>query len=211
MTTLRTDNIARFKSELSIDELTCTFKDAFEMTEYLGHKHIWIDYLCKRSDFTSWDMCQSCRQSFGILQDSASDWAQEVQKMADVYENATCNLAATAHASSGAGLFALESTDRAKLTKVAANIALEKDILVGVYHLVPKKIWDCRVDQAPLNERAWVLQERFLSPRILHFGNDQLWWECQELQAYEIYVHGQAFTEAYFTRSPSSTYSWLPT
>jgi hypothetical protein len=30
-----------------------------------------------------------------------------------------------------------------------------------------------------LSSRAWTLQERLLSPRILHFGRDQMYWECQ--------------------------------
>ncbi len=32
---------------------------------------------------------------------------------------------------------------------------------------------------APLLQRAWVFQERMLSPRILHFHTGELVWECQ--------------------------------
>src|SRR5262249_16163778 len=32
----------------------------------------------------------------------------------------------------------------------------------------------------PLSRRAWTLQERILSHRILHYGTDQMYWECQE-------------------------------
>lgn len=28
-------------------------------------------------------------------------------------------------------------------------------------------------------------EERYLAPRVLHFGQQQLWWECQELGANE--------------------------
>ncbi|KAM5373305.1 hypothetical protein ACJZ2D_007134 [Fusarium nematophilum] len=34
------------------------------------------------------------------------------------------------------------------------------------------------VEDAPINRRAWDLQERCLSRRILYLGNDQLYWEC---------------------------------
>ncbi|PKS05607.1 hypothetical protein jhhlp_008125 [Lomentospora prolificans] len=30
-----------------------------------------------------------------------------------------------------------------------------------------------------LSSRAWTLQERLLSPRVLHFGRDQMFWQCQ--------------------------------
>jgi hypothetical protein len=41
------------------------------------------------------------------------------------------------------------------------------------------------VDQAPVNRRAWVLQERLIAPRVLHFCHDQIAWECWEKDAIE--------------------------
>jgi hypothetical protein len=31
----------------------------------------------------------------------------------------------------------------------------------------------------PLNSRGWTVQERLISRRILHFGTDQMYWECR--------------------------------
>jgi Heterokaryon incompatibility protein (HET) len=45
--------------------------------------------------------------------------------------------------------------------------------------------WNSRVDEAPVNKRGWVLQERLISPRILHFCYDQIAWECSEFDAAE--------------------------
>jgi hypothetical protein len=36
------------------------------------------------------------------------------------------------------------------------------------------------VDDGPLNQRAWVLQERVLSRRLIHFTNNGTYWECGE-------------------------------
>ena len=33
---------------------------------------------------------------------------------------------------------------------------------------------------SPLFERGWVFQERMLSKRIVHFMEQELWWECRE-------------------------------
>ncbi|KAJ9610328.1 hypothetical protein H2200_005105 [Cladophialophora chaetospira] len=33
----------------------------------------------------------------------------------------------------------------------------------------------------PIAKRAWVVQERLLAPRVLHFGADQLFWECKDV------------------------------
>jgi hypothetical protein len=61
------------------------------------------------------------------------------------------------------------------------------------------------VEYGPLNERGWVLQERLLSKRILHFGNDQIFWECQETQVAESYQREHAdvtYSEALLSPGP---------
>jgi len=45
--------------------------------------------------------------------------------------------------------------------------------------------WEYRVDKAPVNKRGWVLQERLMAPRVLHFCRDQVAWECREFEAAE--------------------------
>jgi hypothetical protein len=37
----------------------------------------------------------------------------------------------------------------------------------------------------PLLQRGWVYQERYLSPRVLHFLNNELMWECNDMNACE--------------------------
>ena len=39
--------------------------------------------------------------------------------------------------------------------------------------------------RAPLYHRAWTVQERLLAPRVLTFASDQLYWECETLEACE--------------------------
>lgn len=46
-------------------------------------------------------------------------------------------------------------------------------------------MWESLVDQAPVNKRGWVLQERLLAPRVLHFCKGQIAWECSEFEAAE--------------------------
>lgn len=54
-------------------------------------------------------------------------------------------------------------------------------ILLDVSH------WDDIVNSAPVNTRAWVLQERLLASRVLHFSNGQVGWECSEFEEAEGY------------------------
>lgn len=51
-------------------------------------------------------------------------------------------------------------------------------------------LWKDNVSNAPLNLRGWVFQERLLSPRVLHFGQKQIFWECRELEGAESFPRG---------------------
>jgi hypothetical protein len=46
------------------------------------------------------------------------------------------------------------------------------------------------VDKAPLGTRAWVVQERLLSTRTLHFGANQLFWDCNSATGSEVFPDG---------------------
>ncbi|PVH68935.1 HET-domain-containing protein, partial [Cadophora sp. DSE1049] len=97
--------------------------------------------------------------SLCIVQDSAEDWLHESSRMHSVYSNAVLNICATAEDPNG--LF----TQREHSHVSTGPIPLH---------------W------SPLNRRAWVLQERLLSQRNLHFGKKQLFWECQQHTACEL-------------------------
>jgi hypothetical protein len=46
------------------------------------------------------------------------------------------------------------------------------------------------IDAGPLARRAWAFQERLLSPRIVFFGRNQIFWECKASNAAETFPHG---------------------
>lgn len=64
------------------------------------------------------------------------------------------------------------------------------DLTPGYYVVVDDGMWKRKVDQAPLNQRAWVFQGRFLTGRNLSFGMNRLFWECEELRACETFTEG---------------------
>lgn len=49
------------------------------------------------------------------------------------------------------------------------------------------------VNKSILNERGWILQERLLSRRILHWGSHEVSWECNELIASERLPSGYGY------------------
>lgn len=114
--------------------------------------------------------------------------------MCEVYRNASCNLAATGFSDGRAGLFPIRDTKFMLPRKVFVDWdgTTQRGAipLRGQWYLWDDRHWPRSVSDAPLNRRAWVVQERVLSPCIIHFGKEQLFWECSELKASEVFPNG---------------------
>jgi hypothetical protein len=90
--------------------------------------------------------------------------------MEDVFASAYCTIAATSAADSNAGFLTRNtSTEYVRVQDGAGN---------EVYVCTQMDDFESDVENAELNKRAWVLQERLLSRRTLHFSANQAYWEC---------------------------------
>lgn len=130
-----------------------------------------------------------------IFQDSPEDWANESSRMREVYRRAVFTIAATAAYDGRTGLFFERQHPRMSLVQVDITWPVETHPPgENAFHVKPGSyfIGDASghvedIDTAPLNTRAWVAQERYLSPRIMHFSSALLYWECAESFASELY------------------------
>ncbi|KAF4971614.1 hypothetical protein FSARC_1613 [Fusarium sarcochroum] len=162
---------------MPISSLPPTFRDASFAARNLGVRYIWIDALCIFQD-----------------KDDLSDWNREASLMHKVYSNSFCNIVAGVNKDSSQSIFA--SRDRSSLISPASVARLEKTSFLSnnvgsleghathEYIVTHRQFWD-QVNEAHINTRGWVVQERFMSHRALHFGNQQLFWECREMEACE--------------------------
>ena len=153
-------NIAEHEQEIPWNSLPRTFQDAVSFTYSLGFRYIWIDSLC-------------------ILQDDVEDWRKQGSQMDLIYANSVLTLAASLGADSNAGCF--RKTQHAKTWMLWSEQWQEQYVIHvrGVLgHHKDISAYCGVVEHLPLLERGWTLQERLLSPRVVHFGNEELWWEC---------------------------------
>jgi len=111
-----------------------------------------------------------------IVQDDESDWKEEAPKMGSIYENAYLTLAASAAKSTEQGLFAPLQHD--KIVELPCN---PHDPSEGSMYFAPEYIPFEEVANGSLNKRAWVLQERLLSRRIIHIAATRTYWECRQI------------------------------
>ncbi|KAL5325426.1 hypothetical protein ACEPPN_006551 [Leptodophora sp. 'Broadleaf-Isolate-01'] len=102
--------------------------------------------------------------------------------MGAIYDGAYCTIAATTAKDGNDGFLSPLMTS-AKESVV--SLPCDKSSLTEgsfFFGLTPPLVTSFEMDVAPLNRRAWVLQERILSRRILHFTtNGMLYWECDEV------------------------------
>ncbi|KAI0556251.1 hypothetical protein F4679DRAFT_578374 [Xylaria curta] len=148
-----------FGTHIPVERIPKMFQDAITATRGLEIRYLWIDSLC-------------------IIQDDDDDWAAESKTMEDVYSLAHVTLAASSAPSSHDGF--LERPDRAFAVMPNPN-AKDRDgdgsrSLLYVAEAIDD--FQTHVEDAVLNTRAWVLQERALSRRTIHFTSTQVYWEC---------------------------------
>lgn len=167
ITRLETSNIDQFLLEIPESALCKTFIHAIEVTRFLGLEYLWIDSLC-------------------IIQNDAEDWAKEAGLMADVYGQSTISIAASGAVDGSEGCF-FDRDDRYFWnTPFESTENGEKQTLV----MANTQIFERCIRHTELSKRAWVLQERLLAPRTLHFSKAQIFWECKEANACESYPNG---------------------
>ena len=176
--TLTSLTLSDYLNSVPWEKLPLTFRDAIQFAAKLGISWIWIDALC-------------------ILQgkDEASreDWLYEASRMREVYKNAYFNISATASRDSSEGVYRARDDTIAWVDRVTLNT---EELLggpsaramtgeVSTSQQLPRctildlSFWQTYVDTAPVNVRSWVFQERLLAPRVIHFCEDQIAFECR--------------------------------
>lgn len=136
-----------------LSDLPKTLRDAVMVTRHLGVQYLWVDSLC-------------------IIQggDGGRDWGEESKRMEAVYASAYCTIAATAAPDSRSGF--LKTKDITNRIDLRCKTSQILDVSTIISNL------DADINDAPLNKRAWVTQERYLSARTIHFCTNRVYVEC---------------------------------
>jgi hypothetical protein len=162
------DNIEALHESIDLDVLPLSFQDAVAVTRALGVRYLWIDAMC-------------------IIQDEYSDWHDQAPLMGKIYQSSYCTLAAHSAEDSTVGFLESTSTSLrpvAFVPEISPNgfgaesrttrRALATGICIGIPHTFKQAI-----DFSHIKKRGWVLQELTLSPRVAHFSNGYIYWDCE--------------------------------
>ncbi|KAF8846445.1 HET-domain-containing protein, partial [Acephala macrosclerotiorum] len=157
---------------IEITMLPQVFQDAIQTAAKLGINYLWIDSLC-------------------IFQDDLQDWHRESSLMGSVYQNGYCNIAATKSSNAHESFLAEKSPRTKSMVPPCYIQSTWNDATNSCWHLHEWSNQDQVYLSGPLLSRGWVVQERVMSPRVLHFGSNQISWECYEYFACEAFPNGQ--------------------
>ena len=186
------NNIEQFKQTVPVNQLSTTFRECMEFASSTEIQYVWIDSLC-------------------IIQDSGTDKQEQFPLMSKVYPCAICNIAANNSSDGSGGLFRprevcsvmplyLAIDDMESLVnrpKKSVKSFFKKSFkpfsstTMGFYVLIGNgELWRTEILGAPLSKRAWVFQEYLLARRTIHFGANQLFFECCRDKYCETYASG---------------------
>jgi hypothetical protein len=127
-------------------------------------RYVWIDSCC-------------------IIQRDATDWEHEAKTMQKVYANTYFNVSAAHSENSHGGCF----IDRLAYKIIPCPYMAPN---IGQVSLTSRFDLTRPLVESHIASRAWVIQERFLSPRKLHFTEEQMFWECSGIFACETFPRG---------------------
>ncbi|KAI1156936.1 heterokaryon incompatibility protein-domain-containing protein [Nemania diffusa] len=145
-----------FKKDISWTSLSRTFQDAVDICRRLDIHYIWIDSLC-------------------IIQDSDEDWAEESAKMAEIYANAFLTIAATRSRDGTGGCY----SDRDAIYVNHGTVYEGSVFIRGQMPRFGGPAGSKTANGWPLLLRGWVYQEMSLSARVVHFGSQEVIWQCR--------------------------------
>ena len=215
-------NMEQFKQAIPVDQLSKTYRECMEFVGSTEVPYIWIDSLC-------------------IIQDSKKDTFEQFPLMSKIYGCAICNITANNSVDDSGGLFRgrdahsimplylaisllepfVNRPKDSNYIDMAKNLFKKgmKSVLptIGVWVLLDDDLWRKEIINAPLSERAWVFQEYLLAKRTIHFGADQLFFECGRDKYCESYpnglpprlkYHADFFTHSRRMKQPLVIYEW---
>lgn len=162
----KVDKFFRRKDAFEASELSRTVQDAIRITKGLGVDYLWVDAVC--------------------IPDKSSlhptDWNLEASKMYEVYGNAVLTLVTGAVENAAEPLL---------YPRAAWNYPIVPCTLAMHSLEVVTPDLDSARTKIPIANRAWTLQEERLSPRLLYWCGQMLYWSCAVAQLDEL---GHKFT-----------------
>jgi hypothetical protein len=185
-------NLERMRAKIPVSMLSRTFQDAIQITRFLEIRYIWIDSLCIiQDDQEDWEReaanmgsvyqnafltIAAARSAdgrggcFSTIRETPYIWQPNYHHVNDQSSKSLGSILVHHER-----LWEAYQVDDSKFLRWV-TLRPSYDVRYITQNNASRNIVDLGF---PLFTRAWFLQERLLSPRVLHFGHMELFWECR--------------------------------
>lgn len=201
--TLTSENVADLQHGVLSSSLPKSFVDSIQISRKLGFRYIWIDSLCviqsgPGSD-ADWQIHSAtmdliyanCDLNVAVTCAGNAHRGAFVERDPDFLQPAYVYVPLSVDLRHGEDAFSSDASSDSTVTSgqhtstdeehtiddedmgVAETLQLVT-VFMGIYDF-QSSLWDL-----PLQKRGWVVQERLMAPRVIHFGKDRIYWECKE-------------------------------
>ncbi|PNP80891.1 hypothetical protein FNYG_05706 [Fusarium nygamai] len=190
--TTKRQTLQAHSAGIQIKRLPQTFLDAVQIALGLGLRYVWIDSLCIiQDDFSDWER-EAPRMADvyhgAYLTVSASHALNALEGCFPrfrMFEYQPMDTLSTGFA---------EKCNHGDFVPVETSVSFRRPSKLFFHKnwMPPSEMANPTVYRVgnygkkgdpialeTLSSRAWTLQERLLSPRVLHFGREQMYWECK--------------------------------
>tara|TARA_R110002060_G_scaffold5450_7_gene8454 strand:+ start:1153 stop:2970 length:1818 start_codon:yes stop_codon:yes gene_type:complete len=185
------DNLKQLLVSINVEELPPTFRDAIDTTRRLGIQYLWIDSLCIVQGCKD-DWAREAGQMGAIFENSTCTLAAidaidnergidrglflPRENLLEVHMNCAHKKLGVEDPSTGEILgwyYGFIQDPESNLQEKTENEALHQIVarprLIGYQWYLMKSEWQ---------NRGWILQERMLSRRIIHYTKHKIAWDC---------------------------------
>jgi len=200
---LTTANLAELTSNMPLEKLSPLFLDAIHLVQGMGIKYLWIDSLCiiqnAKDDWLAESKMMGEVYYYGFFNIAATGFQDGRQglvppRKVPYYSTEPITLSVRPCSIENIGDKYTTNSGEANILRILFAVSphhvMPRDTVTPQKFYILEDWWETDVNIAPLNERAWVYQERYLAQRILHFGPRQIYWECIDLAACEAFPAG---------------------
>lgn len=155
------ENLFAREKDLDAGNLSEIIRDVVIICKFLKLFYLWVDSLC-------------------IVQDNAEDWRLETSIMNHIYDNVLITLIDVSSQNANEGLlYSRWCANRDFLYPSESENILKHSSKLVDDSWIDVDEQTSQVLQARIFTRAWTLQEKYMSSRILFWTSNELVWSCQ--------------------------------
>ncbi|VUC22945.1 unnamed protein product [Clonostachys rosea] len=167
---LTQSTLASLSESQPLSALPLAYRDTFTIVDRLGLSYLWIDQLC-------------------VLQDDQSDQLLNANEAGRIFSRALLGICALGSKDPYYGLFTGRDPDVMKPTILKLH-SDSHDATPYILETDKELIGAHAFHKEPASTDAKVFRQRLLSPRMVHFGQRRVYWECYGAICDELHPSG---------------------